>query len=73
MKQLSALDSIFVINESSRTPMHISGVSIYDPPEPGEAPVRYKDVLQCYRERLHLSPVFRRKLSRVAFNLDNAH
>ncbi|NKI15928.1 wax ester/triacylglycerol synthase family O-acyltransferase [Spongiibacter sp. KMU-166] len=73
MKQLSAMDSVFVYNESSRTPLHISSVSIYDPPGEGESSVRFKDVLQRYEERLDRSPVFRRKLSRVVFDLDTPY
>ena len=73
MKQLSATDSIFVYNESSRTPQHISPLLIYNPPEDGEEPVRFKEVLQRFAERLHKSPVFRRKLSKVALDLDRPY
>lgn len=73
MKQLSATDSMFVYNETPRTPLHISPILIYNPPEKGEEPVRFKDILQRFQERLHKSPVFRRKLSSVAFDLDRPY
>lgn len=73
MKQLSATDSIFIYNETPRTPLHISPILIYNPPEDGEEPVRFKDILQRFQERLHKSPVFRRKLTNVAFDLDRPY
>ena len=73
MNQLSATDTLFVYNESSRTPLHISPLLIYDPPQAGGKPVRFKDILQRFKERLHKSPVFRRKLSKVALDLDRPY
>lgn len=73
MKQLSATDSIFVYNESSRTPLHISPLLIYSPPGKGEEPVRFKNVLKRFEQRLHKSPVFRRKLTKVALDLDRPY
>ncbi|NKI18709.1 wax ester/triacylglycerol synthase family O-acyltransferase [Spongiibacter sp. KMU-166] len=73
MKQLSNMDSLFVYNESAKAPLHISSMFIYDPPVEGEPPVRFKDILRRYEERLPLSPVFRRKLSKVVFDLDTPY
>lgn len=73
MKQLSATDSLFVYNESSRTPLHISPLLIYNPPENGEKPVRFTDILERFESRLHRSPVFRQKLSKVALDLDKPY
>lgn len=73
MKQLSNMDSLFVYNESAKTPLHISSMIIYEPPAEGEPPVRFKDILRRYEERLPLSPVFRRKLSKVVFDLDTPY
>ncbi|CAA0093519.1 Putative diacyglycerol O-acyltransferase [Zhongshania aliphaticivorans] len=73
MKQLSPTDTLFVNLETPRTPLHISSLQVYDPPAAGENPVRFKDVLQRYEQRLGRSSVFRRKLARVAFDLDSPY
>ncbi|MEH6592377.1 MAG: wax ester/triacylglycerol synthase family O-acyltransferase [Halioglobus sp.] len=73
MKQLTPTDSIFVFNESSTAPLHISPLLIYGPPDEGQSPVRFKDILQRFQQRLHKSPVFRRKLSRVPLDLDRPY
>ena len=73
MKQLSPTDSVFVFNEAPTTPLHISPLLIYDPPAKGEDPVRFKDILERFAQRLHKSPVFRRKLSRVPLDLDRPY
>jgi diacylglycerol O-acyltransferase len=73
MKQLSPVDSIFVYNEQSNAPLHISPIMIYDPSTAEGGFVRFKDILETFRSRLKLSPVFRRKLVKVPFNLDNPY
>ena len=73
MKQLTPTDSIFVFNESPSAPLHISPLLIYGPPEAGQEPVRFKDILDRFQQRLHKSPVFRRKLSRVPMDLDRPY
>ncbi len=73
MKQLSPVDSIFVYNEQSNTPLHISPIMIYDPSTAENGFVRFKDILDTFRSRLQLSPVFRRKLVKVPLNLDNPY
>jgi len=73
MKQLSPVDSIFVYNEQSNAPLHISPIMIYDPSTAENGFVRFKDILETFRSRLQLSPVFRRKLVKVPLNLDNPY
>jgi len=73
MKQLSPTDSLFVFNETPSTPLHISPLLIYDPPAKNGAPIRFKDILKRFEERLYKSPVFRRKLSRVPLDLDRPY
>ena len=73
MKQLSPVDSIFVYNEQPNAPLHISPIMIYDPSTSEKGVVNFKDVLETFRSRLQLSPVFRRKLVKVPFNLDNPY
>ncbi len=73
MKQLSPVDSFFVYNERPNTPLHISPIMIYDPSTAEGGVVSFQDVLETFRSRLQLSPVFRRKLVKVPFNLDNPY
>ena len=73
MKQLSPVDSIFVYNERQHSPLHISPITIYDPRTAENGIVHFEDVLETFRSRLQLSPVFRRKLVKVPLNLDNPY
>lgn len=73
MKQLSHMDSMFVYNESASAPFHISPILIYDPSTAPDGVVRFKDILERFQERIHKSPVFRRKLVKVPFNLDSPY
>jgi len=73
MRQLSPVDSFFVYNERPNTPLHISPIMIYDPSTSDNGSVTFQDILETFRSRLQLSPVFRRKLVRVPFDLDNPY
>jgi len=70
MKQLGALDSLFLYNERRNAPMHISPLIFYDVRTAKDGFVRFKDILATFRSRLAFSPVFRRKLVRVPLDLD---
>ena len=72
MKQLSQFDSVFVYNETPSHPLHISPILIYDTSE-CESTVRFKDILERFKERIHVTPVFRQKLIKVPFNLDSPY
>ncbi len=70
MQQLSGIDTLFLSQESERTPLHISPLLIYDPSTAPGALVQFKDILRLLQSRLHLAPIFRRKLAEVPFGLD---
>ena len=70
MEQLSGMDSAFLYLETSRTPMHIGAIAIYDPSTAPNSFVRFKDILNFIESRLHLAKSFRRKLANVPLNLD---
>ncbi|MGI9288230.1 MAG: WS/DGAT/MGAT family O-acyltransferase [Pseudomonadales bacterium] len=70
MQQLTGLDATFITQESERMPMHISFLLIYDPSTVTGGFVRFKDILRTFESRLHMSPVFRRKLLQVPFGVD---
>lgn len=69
MDQLSGQDAMFLHAELDGLPQHIGGVSIYDQSTAEGGKVRYKQILAMLEDRVHLSPIFRRKLQFVPYNL----
>jgi WS/DGAT/MGAT family acyltransferase len=69
MEQLSGQDAMFLHAEIDGLPQHIGGVSIYDQSTAPGGRVRFKQILSMLESRLHLSPIFRRKLAFVPMNL----
>ncbi|KAA1188456.1 wax ester/triacylglycerol synthase family O-acyltransferase [Pseudohalioglobus sediminis] len=65
MQQLSGQDAMFLHAEIDGLPQHIGGVSIYDQSTAPGGKVRFKQILDMLERRLHLSPIFRRKLAFV--------
>jgi WS/DGAT/MGAT family acyltransferase len=73
MKQLTGPDAMFLHTELEGFPMLIGGVSIYDQSTSPGGTVRFKDILAMFESRLDRSPIFRRKLAEVPFNLDQPY
>lgn len=73
MKQLTGPDAMFLHMELEGFPMQIGGVSIYDQSTSPGGIVRFKDILAMFESRLDRSPIFRRKLAEVPFNLDQPY
>jgi len=73
MKQLTGPDAMFLHMELKGFPMQIGGVSIYDQSTSPGGLVRFKDILAMFESRLDRSPIFRRKLAEVPFNLDQPY
>jgi diacylglycerol O-acyltransferase len=70
MQQLGGQDAMFVHSEMDCFPQHLGGVTIYDQSTvPGGGPVRFKQILALLKNRVHLSPIFRRKLVEVPLGL----
>ncbi len=70
MQQLSGQDAMFIHSELDALPQHIGGVTIYDQSTvPGRKKVRFKEILALLEDRVHLSPIFRRKLVTVPLGL----
>jgi WS/DGAT/MGAT family acyltransferase len=69
MQQLSGQDAMFLHAEIDGLPQHIGGVSIYDQSTAPGGKVRFKQILAMLEDRVHLSPIFRRKLALVPYNL----
>lgn len=69
MEQLSGQDAMFLHAELDGLPQHIGGVSVYDQSTAPDGKVRFKQILAMLEDRVHLSPIFRRQLAFVPYNL----
>jgi len=72
MKHLSALDALFLHLETPETPMHVGSLMLLAPPKGKRAwPDAYDDIRRHIASRLHLAPVFSRKLAFMPMDLAN--
>src|SRR5436190_15691528 len=69
MRQLSGLDAMFLNLETNAVPMHIGGLTILDPATAGPD-FNFQTVKALIESRLHLLPMFRRRLVTSPLNLD---
>ncbi|MEO1055492.1 MAG: wax ester/triacylglycerol synthase family O-acyltransferase [Actinomycetota bacterium] len=69
MKQLSAQDAMFLHLESSRTPMHIGALSIYDPTSAPGGEVSIDQILARVEDRIGLADAFSQTVAWVPFGL----
>src|SRR5690349_17198158 len=72
MQQLSGLDTVFLNLETNAVPMHVGGLTILDPSTAG-ADFSFAAVKRLIEERLHLLPMFRRRLLESPLNLDQPY
>lgn len=70
MDHLSGLDAAFLYLETPEMPMHVGSLHLYELPAGYEGNF-VDDVRRHIGQRLHLSPVFRRKLVNMPFELAN--
>jgi WS/DGAT/MGAT family acyltransferase len=71
MDQLSPQDAQFLYMETEDNHIQVTAIAIFDPSTvPGGKIVRFKDILAHLESRLHMSPLFRRRLDRVPLELD---
>ena len=70
MDHLSGLDATFLYMETPETPMHVGGLNIYELPADYEGDF-LEDLREHIAKRMHLAPVFRRKLVNMPFELAN--
>ncbi len=73
MRQLSQDDALFLQSESAHSNSNVSLIQIYDPSTAPEGRLRFKSILALVASRLHRSPIFRQKLRRVPFGLDEPY
>jgi len=70
MHQFNPIDAALLFLERSRTPFHVSTISIYDPSTcPGDPP-GFDDIVDAVRKCLPAVEQFRRKIVRVPFDVD---
>lgn len=62
MKRLSGIDGAFLHLETPETPMHVGSLHLFDLPA-GYQGDFHADMQKQMRQRLHLAPVFTRKLA----------
>jgi diacylglycerol O-acyltransferase len=70
LQQLTALDALFLSQENADTPMHIGLLMFYTPADTKGGPVRFKDILNTFRERAHAAPIFYRTVGEVPLGID---
>lgn len=70
MDHLSGLDAAFLHLESPETPMHVGGLSILELP-PEYSGDFMEDVRTHIQERMHMAPIFQRKLVNMPFDIAN--
>jgi len=70
LKALSGLDALFLHLETPDTPMHVASLHLFDLPNAYQGAF-HADVKRQVARRLHLAPLFRRKLRTLPLDLAN--
>ena len=73
MDHLSVIDGAFLHLESPEMPMHVGSLALFEPP-PGSGDEWFDAVKTHVAGRMHLAPVFTRKLALMPFDqIGRAH
>ena len=70
MSHMSVVDGAFLHLESPEMPMHVGSLALFEAP-PGTADAWFEAVKAHVASRMHLAPVFTRKLALMPFDLAN--
>jgi len=73
MRQLSGHDASFLYADTIHANSNVTFVQIYDQSTAPGGKLRFKTILAHIQSRLHRSPIFRSKLLRVPFELDEPY
>ncbi|MBC7603892.1 MAG: wax ester/triacylglycerol synthase family O-acyltransferase, partial [Ramlibacter sp.] len=68
MKSLSGLDATFLYLETPETPMHVGSLNLYELPK-GFKGSFHKAVKEHIAKRMHLAPIFGRRLAFMPFDM----
>lgn len=71
MKQLSALDALFLYLETPSTPMHVGALHLFELPAGTTAAQWTRQIREHLAARLHLAPALSRKLRNLPLNVAN--
>jgi diacylglycerol O-acyltransferase len=71
MKHLSIVDGAFLHMESAEMPMHVGSLNLFEAPAGYKGEGFYEKVKEHVARRMHLAPVFTRKLALMPFDLAN--
>jgi diacylglycerol O-acyltransferase len=71
MKHLSIVDGAFLHMESAEMPMHVGSLNLFEAPAGYRGEGFYEKVKEHVAKRMHLAPVFTRKLALMPFDLAN--
>lgn len=70
MQQLSPQDAQFLYMETNKSFSQVTQVSIFDPSTAPNGKVRFKDIIEHVRSRVHTSPIYKRRIYHVPLELD---
>lgn len=70
MKGLTGIDATFLYMETPETPMHVAGLTLYEPPADLEGSF-FDHFKAFFLSRIHLAPIFEKKLARRVLELDH--
>ncbi|MET0576886.1 MAG: wax ester/triacylglycerol synthase domain-containing protein, partial [Mesorhizobium sp.] len=70
MKQLGGIDAAFLYMETPETPMHVAGLTLYEPPAVFSGSY-FEHFKEFFLTRIHLAPIFEKKLARTVLELDH--
>lgn len=70
MKGLTGIDATFLYMETPETPMHVAGLTLYEKPANFEGSF-YDHFKEFFLSRMHLAPIFEKKLARRVLELDH--
>lgn len=70
MQQLSPQDAQFLYMETNKSFSQVTQVSIFDPSTAPTGKVRFKDIIEHVRSRVHTSPIYKRRIYHVPLELD---
>ena len=73
MEQLGGQDASFLYFETPTTHMHIGSVALYDQSSAPRGRVRFRDLVDNVRKRLHLAKCLRRRVVEVPLQLDHPY
>ena len=73
MEQLSGQDASFLYFETPNSHMHVASMALYDQSTAPDKRVRFRDLTDNIRKRLHLAKCFRRRLVELPMAVDHPY